>query len=51
MIGCSYRQLQRCLAQFCEQRLLRKTGKGSYRILNRNELTRLGEDVYGGIKR
>ncbi len=51
MIGCSYRQLQRCLAQFCEQRLLRKTGKGSYRILNRKELSRLGEDVYGGIKR
>lgn len=49
LIGCSYRQLQRCLAQFCERGLLVKTEKGIYRILNRSRLQQMGEDIYGGI--
>ena len=49
MIGCSYRQLQRCLSQFCEQGLLCKCEKGVYRINNRKQLQTLGQDIYGGI--
>ena len=49
MIGCSYRQLQRCLSQFCEQGLLCKCEKGVYRINNRKQLQKLGQDIYGGI--
>lgn len=49
LIGCSYRQLQRCLAQFCEQGLLCKCEKGVYRINNRKQLQALGRDIYGGI--
>ena len=49
LIGCSYRQLQRCLSQFCEQGLLYKCEKGVYRINNRKQLQTLGQDIYGGI--
>lgn len=49
MIGCSYRQLQRCLLSFCTQGYLHKVAKSCYRIQNIIALQALGEDVYGGM--
>lgn len=46
MIGCSYRQLQRVLAMFCQKGYLHKVEKGQYEILNLEELSKLGQDLY-----
>lgn len=46
MIGCSYRQLQRVLNDFCKLNYLTKIKKGHYRITNSEALKKLGQDLY-----
>lgn len=46
MIGSSYRQLQRTLNNFCENKYIRKINRGEYMILDYNALKKLGQDLY-----
>lgn len=46
MIGCSYRQLQRTLNDFCQNGYIRKIKRGQFEIIDPVTLQRLGEDLY-----
>ena len=46
LIGCSYRQLQRVLQLFLDKKYIKKIKRGTYQIINLNDLNLLGEDVY-----
>ena len=46
MIGCSYRQLQRVLKEFCELGYLMKLKRGNFQITDIVALQMLGKDLY-----
>lgn len=46
MIGCSYRQLQRVLNDFCQCGYLCKVKRGNYLITDESALKALGQDLY-----
>lgn len=46
MIGCSYRQLQRTLKQFCQLGYINKVKHGIFKITNLKALEELGKDIY-----
>lgn len=46
MIGCSYRQLQRVLNDFCQKKYMRKIKRSCYEILDLSALQHLGKDLY-----
>lgn len=46
MIGCSYRQLQRVLNDFCKKNYIKKIKRSHYEILNPSVLKQLGKDLY-----
>lgn len=46
MIGCSYRQLQRTLNDFCCKNYLKKIKRGQFQIINETALKDLGKDLY-----
>lgn len=46
MIGCSYRQLQRTLNDFCQKKYIKKTGRSQFLILDFSTLELLGKDLY-----
>lgn len=46
MIGCSYRQLQRTLNDFCHKKYIYKIKRGQFKVLNRDALKSLGQDLY-----
>lgn len=46
MIGCSYRQLQRVLNDFCQKKYMRKIKRSCYEILDISALQLLGQDLY-----
>lgn len=46
MIGCSYRQLQRTLNDFCQSGYIRKVKRGQFEIMDPIALQHLGEDLY-----
>lgn len=46
MIGCSYRQLQRTLNEFCQKKYIVKITRGQFKILDPNTLKKLGQDLY-----
>ena len=46
LIGCSYRQLQRVLKLFLDKKYIKKIKRGTYQIIDLNDLNLLGEDVY-----
>lgn len=46
MIGCSYRQLQRVLNDFCQKKYIKKIKRSCYEILDISALQLLGQDLY-----
>lgn len=46
MIGCSYRQLQRTLNEFCMNGYIMKLNRGEYEIIDCDALKQLGQDLY-----
>ena len=46
MIGCSYRQLQRVLNDFCEKKYIQKTKRSQFLIIHYDALSKLGQDLY-----
>lgn len=46
MIGCSYRQLQRVLNHFCQEKYISKIKRSTFKIINLQALKQLGKDVY-----
>lgn len=46
MIGCSYRQLQRTLDEFCRKAYIKKIGRSQFHILDLESLKSLGKDLY-----
>ena len=46
LIGCSYRQLQRTLNDFCHNGYIRKIKRGQFEIIDPIALKHLGEDLY-----
>lgn len=46
MIGCSYRQLQRVLNNFCQKKYINKIKRSCYQILDVSSLQQLSQDLY-----
>lgn len=46
LLGCSYRQLQRVLNQFCRWGYIEKKGRSQYVIIDWDGLQNLGQDIY-----
>lgn len=46
MIGCSYRQLQRVLNNFCQKQYINKIKRSCYQILDVSSLQQLSQDLY-----
>ncbi len=46
MIGCSYRQLQRVLNNFCQKQYISKIKRSCYQILDVSSLQQLSQDLY-----
>lgn len=46
LLGCSYRQLQRVLYQFCRLKYIKKCGRSTYEILDWENLENLGQELY-----
>lgn len=46
MIGCSYRQLQRVLNNFCQKQYISKRKRSCYQILDVSSLQQLSQDLY-----
>ncbi len=46
MIGCSYRQMQRVLKEFIDQKYIQKIKRSTYKIIDEESLEERGEDLY-----